>query len=49
MPVLDGSVLIRPPQATQTDMKRAALFGLSVVLALVVAWVVWTMFFYEAP
>jgi hypothetical protein len=30
-------------------MKRAVLFGLSVVLVLVIVWVVWTMFFYEAP
>jgi hypothetical protein len=30
-------------------MKRALWFGLSLVLVLLVVWVVWTLFFYEAP
>ena len=30
-------------------MKRTLWFGLSLVLVLLVVWVVWTLFFYEAP
>jgi hypothetical protein len=30
-------------------MKRVLWFVLSLVLVLLVVWVVWTLFFYEAP
>ena len=36
--------------ADDTDPYEASLwFGLSLVLVLLVVWVVWTLFFYEAP